>query len=59
MYFTFILLTPPVTPQNVTRWRTARRNVHQKVTWAAKEINPMLSCEMGNLVVKVNMNEKV
>jgi hypothetical protein len=38
-----------VTPQNVIRWRMARWNVHQRVTRAGKEVNPMLSCNLGNV----------
>jgi hypothetical protein len=33
--------------------------VHQRITQEGKEVNPLLSCETGNLVVKVNMMENV
>jgi hypothetical protein len=39
--------------------------MHRRVTWAGKEVNPLLSCdpgmsgEMGNLVVKVDVKENV
>jgi hypothetical protein len=38
-----------VTPENITWWRTSSQNVHQKVTGAGKEANPMLSCNPGNV----------
>jgi hypothetical protein len=38
-----------VTPQNVTRWRTAWRGVHRRVILMDKEANPMLLCNPGNV----------
>jgi hypothetical protein len=38
-----------VIPRNVTQWRTARYNVHRRVTRAGKEVNLMLSCNPGNV----------
>jgi hypothetical protein len=38
-----------VTPQNVTWWRMTSRNVHRRVTRASKKVNPMLSCNPGNV----------
>jgi hypothetical protein len=38
-----------VTPQNMTRWRSALRGVHWKVTRMDKEANPTLLCNPGNV----------
>jgi hypothetical protein len=52
-----------VTPQNMTRWRSALRGVHWKVTRMDKGLTRrycviwVMSGEMGNLVVKVNVKK--